>query len=857
MNVQELVATGERLGLREAELRAWVDDALAKARDERAAEREASRQEREAARVRLEQEEKNLQLRLRLAEIGESRGSGETAGDAHSADSPVFNVNPHNFIPVFNEARDDLDAYLKRFEQVAIGQRWPKEKWATALSLCLAGEALKVFGRLSPDESVDYDKTKLALLQRFRFTAEGYRERFRQSKPQDSETAKQYATRLESFFDRWVEMGGTPKTYDGVRELIVSEQFLTNCHSALAVFLRERDCTKLSEMTQAADHFLEAQHQINLLRFKGAQDAGLSKEARNMTNPARTPRCFLCDKLGHQASDCRSRPKQPYCSDCRQVGHNVKSCPKRANSKETASCCMSPTERQCVSSKDREESPLCDHSCPERGQEMRVARAVQKNSTRPRLPVLEGELFGKKVSVLRDTGSNTLVVRRSLVTDSAMTGTKAAVLLANGQSVEVEEAIVEVLTPYFSGKATARCMHTPLYDVIVGNISGARDASDPDPAWRENGNLLWAAETSGDMRAAPSTEVVMGTKGPTTRRRSPTAALNVIQVTPQELRREQEKDPTLRICWDRVGTPVTGKRAGVHTFFVKNGLLWRQYEMSRDNVFQQVVVPKKFRSEILSLAHESPMSGHLGIKKTVGRLLEAFYWPGVQAHAQRYVRSCDACQRTFPKGRVPKAPLRCIPLIDSPFERVAVDIIGHISPKSSKGNRRRATDHESHQRTSKEASVRRYGSCPVKVPQAGKSPPQRLERRGPIHHRDGSATAQEVDKIASSTSNVEAKCAPRAQNWRNARPGRQSPATSWRTPEDGSSSQQQTLTEIHSFAPRRQGAFSKADAVAGGDTASAPGYRRRPWTWRAPKAPVDNSCLVKPGTEPSNGNAWH
>lgn len=92
-------------------------------------------------------------------------------------------------------------------------QEWPRNKWATALSLCLSGEALKVFGRLSPVEALDYDKAKLALLQRFRFTAEGDRDKFRHSKPQDGETGKQYATRLMSFFDRWVEVSKTEKEY--------------------------------------------------------------------------------------------------------------------------------------------------------------------------------------------------------------------------------------------------------------------------------------------------------------------------------------------------------------------------------------------------------------------------------------------------------------------------------------------------------------------------------------------------------------------------------------------------------------------------------------------------------------------
>lgn len=45
------------------------------------------------------------------------------------------------------------------------------------------------------------------------------------------------------------------------------------------------------------------------------------------------------------------------------------------------------------------------------------------------------------------------------------------------------------------------------------------------------------------------------------------------------------------------------------------------------------------------------------------------------------------CQRTFPKGKVTKIPLEKMPLIDTPFERIAVDLVGPISPVTEKGNR--------------------------------------------------------------------------------------------------------------------------------------------------------------------------
>ncbi|XP_037526334.1 uncharacterized protein LOC119403475 [Rhipicephalus sanguineus] len=265
----DLVKLALRMGLEGAELKAWVEEREAQARDDRAAEREVIKEKMEQMELerKLEAEaQKTLQLRLQLAQAQGVRES--VVADEGRQVRASSNVNPHNFMPGFNENRDDLDAYLKRFENIATGQDWPKDKWATALSLCLSGEALKVFGRLAPEEALDYDKTKLALLQRFRFTAEGYREKFRHSKPQDGETGVQYAARLTSFFDRWVEMSKTEKEYSAVRNLVVAEQFINSCHDKVALFLREKNCRKLEEMAEAADNFLEAQRQTNLQIFR-------------------------------------------------------------------------------------------------------------------------------------------------------------------------------------------------------------------------------------------------------------------------------------------------------------------------------------------------------------------------------------------------------------------------------------------------------------------------------------------------------------------------------------------------------------------------------------------------------------
>jgi len=50
----------------------------------------------------------------------------------------------------------------------------------------------------------------------------------------------------------------------------------------------------------------------------------------------------------------------------------------------------------------------------------------------------------------------------------------------------------------------------------------------------------------------------------------------------------------------------------------------------------------------------------------------------------RFCRSCDICQMTIVKGRVPSAPLGKMPIIDTPFDRVTVDLVGPIFPPTER-----------------------------------------------------------------------------------------------------------------------------------------------------------------------------
>jgi len=91
------------------------------------------------------------------------------------------------------------------------------------------------------------------------------------------------------------------------------------------------------------------------------------------------------------------------------------------------------------------------------------------------MPVCIGLMGDQSVSVLRDTGCSTVVVKRELVDDEQMTGGTETCILIDGTVRRTPVAEIEIEMPYYTGKVTAVCMDNPLYDVIIGNMPGVSD----------------------------------------------------------------------------------------------------------------------------------------------------------------------------------------------------------------------------------------------------------------------------------------------------------------------------------------------------------------------------------------------
>ncbi len=55
------------------------------------------------------------------------------------------------------------------------------------------------------------------------------------------------------------------------------------------------------------------------------------------------------------------------------------------------------------------------------------------------------------------------------------------------------------------------------------------------------------------------------------------------------------------------------------------------------------MVPSKYNSRILEIAHALPISGHLGVKKTQDRILQHFCWPKLRRSVTQFVKLCHVC----------------------------------------------------------------------------------------------------------------------------------------------------------------------------------------------------------------------
>ena len=360
---------------------------------------------------------------------------------------------------------------------------------------------------------------------------------------------------------------------------------------------------------------------------------------------ASSEKCLLCKGIGHSPSQCLLRNSRNPCSVCGIGGHRRKDCPfvlmdENGSYNPSGSACTGKTAIVCS---------------------VEVGKLHFEN----------GEVNNTVCSILRDTGATICGIRKRLVRPDQYVPGVVACKTFGGEIHSYPQAKVTVSSPYFSGELTCCVLEDPVADVIIGNIPQVmKSASCSSNASNPCASVSTRAQTrASKIPQKPLLDVA-----------------KELNVSKKDLSKWQKEDDSIKNCF-KMESSGEKKSIGSNTiyFFEKDNILYRHFENDKES-FDQIVVPIQLRPFVLTTAHDQLLAGHCGVRKTQQRILYKFFWPGLSSDVTKYVRTCDICQKTTPKGRIPPVPLASMPLIGTPFDRVAIDLVGPIKPPSSQGH---------------------------------------------------------------------------------------------------------------------------------------------------------------------------
>ena len=605
-----------------------------------------SLQDNERAERALERDHEKLKLDKEL-ELAAARVSSPYHENKTKIDAIRF--------PIFKDS-DDITSYFTRFEKIATLLQVDKETYAVRVGSLLTGRAAKIYSSLPTDTISDYDKLKKHLLRAFNKTPETYRSDFRRSKISSDETYSQFVEILSNKFDFWYDSIKDKRSFEDLKSFIISDQFMTAVEPDLRVFLKEQNALELPKMAEVAENWAMAhksKFKRNDLYQKSEKTDQFSSLSKNLENTEISPK----------PNDKPSKKdfSQVKCHACGDFGHIKPRCPKMDSKPET--------KKRTVFPNDSHHIQFC------------------LDDRTPRDYMVTGTVNGSFVStILRDSGCSCILVSENIVPNYDRENCKKITLHDYlGRADQFPIVKIYVKCEFFTGWTEAVLAPIKFASLIIGNVPGVKNITE---------------NTSKQEKPIPIPLPRTSRVNVVTRSRSSqevshplvTPKLDQTEISPAEFIMLQQSCHSLSDIRNKVekSETISDKSGSTYQFVKSDDLIYRKCINSNKEYLlgkMQLIVPKKCRVNILKIAHESLFGGHFSHRKTEEKIRDGFFWQGMTADIRDFCRSCDICQRTAPKGRVKSVPMIKVPIISEPFSKVAIDLVGPITPASEEGHK--------------------------------------------------------------------------------------------------------------------------------------------------------------------------
>lgn len=730
----ELIEAILALGAEDDELSECVEEIQerqAAEAERKAAAAEAERKAAEAEADKMRKHELEMK-RLELEISHNSRAGGSEASG--TAERVRFKMTD---LMRSYKLGEDIGLFLVNFERTCERQGFSQDTWPQRLLSLLPGEASEVIARLTKEEADEYSEVKSSLLKKYRLSAEGFRQKFRNAVKENNDSYPEFAYKLMANMGEWLKEAKAYGNHDKVLECIGLEQFYQRLPEKVRFWVQDRpDVNTVTKAAELAEEFVTRRalgansepkrekfllpnkapfrKQPTSLAQKGEENNssnhGASAEASKRKFEARKPAaCFNCHETGHFAKHCpkekvaflsineadeNMKLLEPYMYD---LTVNGKQCRVLRDSAATMDV-VHPSFVQ--SGQYSGDCAWIRQAVEANSQCLPVAKVVLKGAfgtleteaaVSPYLPPQYPYLFSNKSDqMLKEKG---LTLGEGIV--QALTRSKARALAARATFTEANKPQIDNGPGCeLDTTVTNRLVREQAAEAVVAEATIPKGDDEPPP---ELEGVNYASLTE-QIENAVAPKPIPGstedsTEGDTFQVLGTTKELCVmptsdnfsrlLQVSPASLITEQKGDPTLKQFQDSSKEGIAKRNV---RFQERSGILYRKYLDRRGVEFDQVVVPQAYRQDLLSLVHGESWSGHLGVKKTKNRLLQEYYWPGCFKDVERFVKSCDVCQRVGKPGDKAKFPMKLVPVITEPFRRLVIDTVGPL-PKTTSGYR--------------------------------------------------------------------------------------------------------------------------------------------------------------------------
>lgn len=121
---------------------------------------------------------------------------------------------------------------------------------------------------------------------------------------------------------------------------------------------------------------------------------------------------------------------------------------------------------------------------------------------------------------------------------------------------------------------------------------------------------------------------------------------------------------------------------------IDQGLLWKYIKLDQfpdDNDSWKIVIPEKIKENVFKECHDDPTAGHFGVKKTINRTRQRYYWPSLIKDTKEYVRKCEICAKHKPTQLPPTGLMGKHKNVTEPLQIISMDLMGPF-PRSKAGN---------------------------------------------------------------------------------------------------------------------------------------------------------------------------